>query len=227
MEQGTPITLLYTAALEGQLALLPRLFTCLRQERVSASGPVLLVDLGRSCVPGAWLCDSTGGRGMLVAMDAMGYDAFHIGPLDMLYMQPAMVNQLRQIILTPLAAGPWIATVHRAELTFTFANAAQLPSTNTDSSDLLIGLRLSDRRQVEAIWQQSRRVLLLDGGAVETSPLLGRLDAELLPTPPYIRMLDHRFLTLSGEELPDPTIAGVIEFVESEARYAERKRSQA
>src|SRR5713226_1788509 len=104
LTEPAAVALLYTASLGGRLELLPRLMTRIRQERTR---PTLLVDLGRSCAPGTWICDATGGRGMLVAMDAMGYDAFHIGPGDLLYMQPAMVNQLRQIILTPLAAGPW------------------------------------------------------------------------------------------------------------------------
>src|SRR5512142_2385980 len=109
LTEPTPVSLLYTAALEGRLALLPRLLTRIKQERAAIHGIPLLVDLGRSCTADAWICEATGGRGMLVAMDAMGYDAFHIGPQDMLYTQPAAVDQLRAVIQTPLAAGPWTA----------------------------------------------------------------------------------------------------------------------
>src|SRR5689334_19491361 len=101
------VAVLYTAALSGQLHLLPRLMTRIRQERYNSPGPSLLVDLGRSCISTTWICEVTDGRGMLVAMDGMGYDAFHIGAADPLYLQPATVMQLREVLLTPLAAGPW------------------------------------------------------------------------------------------------------------------------
>jgi hypothetical protein len=207
--------------LDGRLPILPFLFTRLRQERAT-EGQTLLVDLGRSCQPGAWICDTTGGRGMLVAMDAMGYDAFHIGPLDALYTQPALVQQIRQVIATPLAAGPWFARVVRKGRTFVLYNAAATP--RTEPADLLVALRLSGGGQVQAAWQGSRRLLLLDSELVEGSPVLGRVDIVLLAEPPYIRLVDRAVLTIPADLPPDPTIAGVIEFVENEARYAERKR---
>src|SRR5947207_2242866 len=118
----TPVTLLYTASLGGRLTLLPKLFTQIRHERANAPGPVLLVDLGRSCVPDSWVCHVTGGRAMLVAMDAMGYDAFHIGPLDYLYTQPGTVQQLGETLLTQFAAGPWSSKITRQEQTFVIAS---------------------------------------------------------------------------------------------------------
>ncbi len=218
----TAVTLLYTAALDGRLELLPRLFTRIRQERATVKGITLLVDLGRSCVPGTWICDATGGRGMLVSMDAMGYDAFHLGPQDMLYTQPALVQALRSVILTPFAAGPWVAKVQRAGMTFVFASTLD----SNEQADLTVALRLSDSDQVEASWSGTRRTLLLDPGWLEPEPLLGRLDLVLLAEPPYIAVERRTQLVLPSDLPPDPSMAGVIEFVESEARYAERKRGQ-
>ncbi len=238
MESSAAVTLLYTAALGGQLDLLPRLFTRIRAERAATSSQVLLVDLGRSCLPDTWFCQATDGRGMLVAMDAMGYDAFHLGPLDMLYTQPERVDQLRSVILTPLAAGPWTASVRRnhSNLIVKIVNAAALPKLLSDDilsseerSDLLIGLRLSAAARCEAVWQSGRRVVAIDPGWIEPTPLLGRLDMVLLAGPPYIRVEDHRHLGLVPDLLdqwPDPTITGVVDFVRSEARYAEQKRGQ-
>lgn len=221
----TPVTLMYTAALEGRLELLPMLFTRIREERATISGIPLLVDLGRSCAPTAWLCDATEGRGMLVAMDAMGYDAFHIGPQDMLYTRPMEVEQLRGVMLTQLAAGPWRAVVTRKEHTFVFANALDVRAL-TKPPDLIIALRLSDTPRAEASGDETARKLFFDAGWTESEPLLGRLDMVLMQEPPYIEIIDQRQLTLPTDLLPDPTIAGVIEFVESEARYAQRKRGQ-
>ncbi len=205
--------------------MLPRLFTRIRQERAGVSGIPLLVDLGRSCTPAAWICDATGGRGMLVAMDAMGYDAFHIGPQDMLYTQPALVEQLRTVIQTPLAAGPWTAEVRRKDRQFAFASRMDVLR-DLPEPDLAVMLRLSDQPAAEATWRESRRLLLLDAGWTATDPLLGRLDMVLTAEPPYIEILNKVHLAVSPDLPPDQTIAGIIECVESEARNAERKRGQ-
>jgi hypothetical protein len=222
LEQDTAITLIYTAALEGRIALLPTLFTRIKQER--HPDPIsLLVDLGRSCAPDTWICEATEGRGMLVAMDAMGYDAFHIGPQDALYTQPALVQQIRQIIATPLAAGPWLGKVTRKGLTFVMANAAAL-SPRTESADLTIGLRFSDQARLEITADPRQRILWLDGGTPAQTPLIGRVDVRLLPDTPFIEIIEHKLLDLPDDLPPDPTISGAIEFVESEARYALKKR---
>jgi hypothetical protein len=223
LEQDTAITLIYTAALEGRIALLPTLFTRIKQER-HPDQISLLVDLGRSCATDTWICEATEGRGMLVAMDAMGYDAFHIGPQDALYTQPALVQQIRQIIATPLAAGPWLGKVTRKGLTFVFANAAAL-SPRTETADLTIGLRLSDEARLEVTADPRKRILWLDGGRPTQTPLIGRVDVCLLPDAPFIEITDHKLLDLPDDLPPDPTISGAIEFVESEARYALKKRS--
>src|SRR5438105_12565829 len=118
LTEPTMVALLYTASLAGRLDLLPRLMTRIRQER---TGHTLLVDLGRACLPGTAICEATDGRGMLVAMDAMGYDAFHIGPADPLYTQPATVETLRHVIGTAFAAGPWWGTSTRKGMVFRFA----------------------------------------------------------------------------------------------------------
>ncbi|MBX3062052.1 MAG: hypothetical protein KF726_03695 [Anaerolineae bacterium] len=223
IETPTAVTILYTAALHGDLALLPRLFTLIKRERASAEIN-LLVDLGRSCATGSWICESTNGRGMLVAMDALGYDAFHIGTLDILYAYPALVQQIQQVITTPLAAGPWSATATRRGLTFSIVNAAA-PRKQSDPADLIVALRLSKQSVIEASAENGQRLLLLDGGLPDDPPLVGRIDLLLLPDAPYLEITSHARLKLSPDLLPDPTVSGVIEFVESEARWAEKKRN--
>jgi hypothetical protein len=74
------LTVFYTHRLRGNLALLPRLFTFLRQLRGehAAGMRALLIDLGESCAPDVFPCDVTGGRSTLIALDAMGYDAANV-----------------------------------------------------------------------------------------------------------------------------------------------------
>lgn len=253
-----PVTILYTASLSGQLTLLPTLFTRIQMEKSRASGPTLLVDMGRSCAPDTWICTATRGIGMLVAMDAMGYDAFHIGPADSLYSQPGPVQHLRKTILTPLAAGPWTATLRRADIGVMFTprgSAEQTASTLSlaergeqdaqggnksatqkisvlfdDEIDLLVTLALTDTGRVAVGWRDEPtpcRTLLLDAG--KDALLLGRLDIALLPDPPYIRLLSQERIHLPQEVeglSPHPSIMSVVEFVQSEARYTERKRTE-
>lgn len=222
----TTATILYTAALAGRIDILPTLFNRIQQEKSRAQGFSVLVDLGCSCAAEAWICESTHGIGMLVAMDAMGYDAFHIGPADPLYTQPGPVQHLRGTILTPLAAGPWTATIHRADVGVTFASQPGQPAPDID---LVVVPGLTGTARVETGWSEQPgpyRTLVLDPGRIE--PLLGRLDIALLPDPPYSRILGQEEIRLPEGllgTLPNPTIVSVIEFVQSEARYAERKRA--
>src|SRR5579871_338225 len=114
---------------------------------------------------------------MLVAMDAMGYDAFHLGSRDPLYSQPATVQELRGMLLTSFAAGPWLAKVTRGERTFIFASRIDVIR---EQADLSVILRLSDTPHVEVGAPGNQRVAWLDGGWTQPEPLLGRLDIALL-----------------------------------------------
>ena len=73
------MTLLYTAHLAGEIALLPRLFTLIGQERRAAAGPVILLDMGDTCAVESWVCRATQGRAPFLVLDSMGYDAALIG----------------------------------------------------------------------------------------------------------------------------------------------------
>lgn len=224
-----PIRILYSAALRGQLELLPRLHTYFSAQRQTAPGISVLVDLGQSCAAGVWICQSTSGRGMLVAMDALGYDAFHIGQADALYHFPQLVNQIKQVIVTPLAAGQWTASLQRGGIKIRICNGKNLEliaNDRPDTVDLILGLGLGSAPEVKPIWKAPCRLLSVVGGESE-SLILGQVDITLLPDPPYIQIEENRMLTLPPETLPNPTITGVIDFVISEARQAERKRGQA
>ena len=83
MGKPLSLSLLYTATLAGDLALLPRLFTFLGRLKTEAGLPILLLDLGGYCSHDVWHCRETGGRSALIALDGMGYDAANVaGALD-------------------------------------------------------------------------------------------------------------------------------------------------
>ena len=78
MEASLSLNLLYTANLRGDIALLPRLFTCLQRLKASLEGTTLMLDLGGACADEAWHCRDTGGRSMYIVLDGMGYHAANI-----------------------------------------------------------------------------------------------------------------------------------------------------
>ncbi|MFQ3535660.1 MAG: hypothetical protein SNJ58_07270 [Aggregatilineales bacterium] len=224
LEAEVRISLFYTVALKGDLARLPRIFTFLNRARAASGRLPLLVDMGCTCAPEAWICQATAGRGMLVAMDSMGYDAFHVGVRDPLYQAPHIIEGLQRLILTGFAAGPWSARVSRQGVQIGFANGAQMARAAADlpDVDLLIGLRYTEQEVIQAEWRAPQRWLLFDCGVEQAH--IGRLDVVLLPEAPYLSVQGHSRLNLPDETPPDPTISGVIEFVQREARYAERRR---
>ena len=89
----TPLTILYTHRLRGNLDALPKLYSFMRQlqahyseapARVCADDPappggsVFRLDLGESCNSEVWHCDVTSGRSTLVVLDGMGFDAARV-----------------------------------------------------------------------------------------------------------------------------------------------------
>ena len=78
MAKPLSLTLLYTANIRGDLALLPRLYTFLQQLKGTERRSTLLLDLGTSCAESVWHCRATGGRSTLIALDGMGYQAANV-----------------------------------------------------------------------------------------------------------------------------------------------------
>lgn len=228
IEQPVSFRLVYTCGLSGRIEMLSRLLTLVKIERASAPGIFALADLGLSCSAEAWICNATDGRGMLVAMDALGYDAFHIGKSDPLYARPDLVMQIKQVITTPLAAGPWSASLKRQDTVFTLANAAQLPA-NPQASDLTFALSLrTDAPTTISVIDAPNRVVAIQHGfdSAPVSPTIKRIDLMLYTDAPFVEVGDPVALEVTDDLYPDATISGVIEFVESEARQSERRRDK-
>lgn len=209
--------ILYTANLRGDLDLLPRLHTFIRQLKAQpvedeaevmlcAVEPVparwLLLDLGGSCDAAVWHCAVTGGRSTLMVLDAMGYDAAQVS-LPAESRARLSANLLRLALVDgdhPWTSGDLLVTAgdrqqpqtdHRLRILLTPANATQL---NGDT------LHLVD----------------VQAGQV------GLAQVRLFPP---ITLIAQAILDLPTSTPADPTISATVDFVLSEARYYQRRQS--
>lgn len=212
----TPLSILYTTNLRGDLDLLPRLYTFLRQLRAQAqrfeddadvdvcalqppTRRLLLIDAGSSCSADVWHCAVTGGRSTLMVLDAMGYDAVQVSGT----LGPGAREKLAGAIqLTLVDAG--------ASLT--------LP-------DLLVtAAPVADERRLQLVLQP-RSDALLDGRLLYPAQLAAGEVGILHVAAGAPRLSAHHRFMLPAATAPDPTIAGTVDFVLSEARYLQKKTS--
>lgn len=188
-----PITLIYTHNLRGQIDLLPRLYTFIRRLRRDYDDVVLL-DMGGSCAPDAWHCAATGGRSMLIALDAMGFAAANVVGL--------------------------LSDAARARLPETLALALVDAEQQWERPDLLVTAARAESDKLQVVMQPGATAHLegdefypqvLEAGALGVA-VIGRFDAAA-------ELFAHAVHPLPADARPDPTIAGAVEFVLSEARY--------
>jgi hypothetical protein len=197
----TPLILLYTHNLRGDLRRLPRLYTFLQALRREAPPDArhLLVDLGASCDPQVWPCDVTQGRAALFILDAMGYHAANIA------------GELAAEARAKLASQVMLALVddehpHRAgDLVFT---TAANPTADNSPAALRIILTPADRT---ALTGDTLRLAGIDGGQAGAVHIDGgQLRARAVHTPP-------------PHTLPEPTISGAVDFVLAEASQYQKR----
>ena len=195
------LTVLFTAGLRGDLDLLPRLYTVLRDLQARAEGgAVLRVDLGDRCAPDIWHCAVTGGRSMLVALDGLGYHAANVAGT----LPPEMRRKMGDA--TQLAL---VDADHPA----TFLESVRVMAGGPgDAGAWPLCIALDPAPGVDF----DGRVLRLGGvrgGQIGRAFLRGHaLEAcDVFDVPP--------------DAAPDPTIAAVVDFILSEARYTAYRRA--
>lgn len=215
----TPLTVLYTHRIRGELSILPRMFNFIRQLQAYYSeddvrmcpddptppgGRTLLVDLGESCAPEVWPCALTGGRSTLVVLDAMGYAAANVSGVLTAEARARLGDSL-QIGLVD-AAHSW----KHDDIVLTLTASAELEPAalhvilSPAGATRLEGSRLY-LRGVEGTQIGAARLTALD----ESGTILTLQTSEVFDLP--------------TRTLPDPTIAGLVDFVVSEARYTEKR----
>jgi len=197
------VTFLATAHLCGALRLLPRLFTLIHQERRSAQGPVVLLDLGDTCAVESWACRATLGRAPFLVLDSMGYDGAVIGGPEQAPIPPSSLRLLAGQMLMPVIIWNRPRTLTKRGVTFTVA--PENPVTAPEPPVLVI--------------DRSTAALPLPGSS---PPVLGdvaqgcllRVDVAW----PAWTVQAARLLAVGDETPPDPTTTAVVTLVEEEAR---------
>ena len=206
MEKPLSLTLLYTSNLGGDIHLLPRLYTFIQRLKPPRRPGLLLFDLGHACADEVWHCRLTQGRSMLIALDGMGYHAANAaGALDPISRRQVEAQMTMALVDDSQDWHYQIPPVIDRSIT-----AAVEP---TDSAARLqICLSPADETAVQG------NVLYLGdvrGGQV------GRVCLDLRSAPRIIASGVH---DMPPDTLPNPSLAATVEFVESEARYLQKKR---
>jgi len=198
-----PLIILYTANIRGNLDLLPRMYTLLRQLKVQPLGEnsevklcpdepdlyrTLVLDLGESCSPAVWHCAATGGRSTLIVLDAMGYDAANVSSFLADGEREKLSGTVRLALVD--SAHPW----------------------QTDGLQILL---------------QPAPETRLDNGVLSLASVqAGQIGvAHLTPAGHSYRLAAQAVFDLSPATPPDATISATVEFVVSEARFYQRKKS--
>lgn len=195
------MNILYTYDLQGDLALLPKLYSWIKRLKNESSGEkTLLFDLGHSCVPEVWPCGLTGGRSTLIVLDGMGYQAANVGGV----LEDGEREQLAGNVQMGLVD-------EKTSWRMDDIAAVMIPRKDP-------GLRLQICLKAAAETRLEAGILHLK--ALEKGQL-GRVEIEIEPAP---KLLSSAVQSIPPGTPPDPTITAAVEFVESEARYYESRR---
>ncbi len=205
MDQPLSLTLLYTGQIAGDLALLPRLYTFIQQLKAAAHPPAPLLDLGGSCADDVPHCRETGGRSTLIALDGMGYHAANVAGL----LVPEQRERLAQQVTLGLVneERDWLFQSPTA-------GAGSISATlrpRDDTARLQILLKPAECTRIVA------KALFLE--AVDAGQV-GVAVVDLRGEPALISARIHQ---MPAATPPNASIAGLVDFVEAEARYFARQ----
>ena len=223
----TPLTILYTHHLRGDLDALPKLYSFLRQlksyysseevvqvcalDPAKAPGSFLLLDLGDNCPLDIWHCQVSGGRSTLVVLDGMGFDAAQVE--DAAGKQAKMGDSVRLALID--AATPRL--IEDVLLTADDRRGDQANSQFAPGRPHSLQIRLTPTDSTR-----------LDGDMLSLAELSGSQQigaAQLTRSISGWTLTAHAIHELPRRELPEPTIVASVEFVLSEARYAQKRQS--
>jgi hypothetical protein len=189
------ITVLYTHNLRGDLDLLPRLFTFIQKLRTGISGKSVLVDLGASCAPEVWPCAITGGRSTLLALDAMGYDTANVTGVLSAESREKLAGQIMIALVDEEHSHV------RDDVLFTV-----MPEDDGELFQIILA-----PAETTTLEGRTLRLAGIKGGQVGMAKIEGgSVQYEVHAVPPNTP--------------PDATIAGVVDFIRSEARYYGKKQ---
>lgn len=208
MPETQAVTLLITGNLAGELAILPRLMTLINQHKQAAEGPVFLLDVGDSCSTESWICRATQGRAPFLVLDAMGYDAVIIGgPEQVPIPIPALRKVKDQVGLTWIIWNRVGYLTKRAITVTVAAGSADWPITQPEAR----GIRVN--RAITALPARDENPPVI--GDVAQGDLL-RIVLDWSTG----RVQTAQRSSVQSDMPVDPTIAAVVDLVESEAKQS-------
>lgn len=196
------LTIFYTGNIQGDLALLPRLYTFLQQLRRSQNAKPLLLDLGAACVPEVWHCAATGGRSVPIVLDGMGYHAANVQGM----LAAAGRDKLKNLISMALVAEGHAWRFNMPPLRDDGILISTLPA---PALKLCILLKPAEKTFIEDKILHLQRV-----GAGE----VGIVNLDLSDEPQLIHQSIH---VMPAHIAADITILAAVELVESEAKRTE------
>lgn len=222
--------ILYTSNLRGKLELLPRLHSFIKQLKAlpvvdesdvmlcSVQPPTpartVLLDLGNACDPAVWHCAATEGRSMLIALDAMGYDAANARGMLTAESRARLKDNLMGLALVGdmgTDAKNRVPTKHDDSVgTPLWASAPY--SIQDQGFEITISLVPSSRTRV------SNSVLFL---ADVQAGQVGMV--QVTHNNGHFTLQADAIFDLPPDTPPDPTIAGTVEFILSEARLYQKR----
>lgn len=201
MDEPLSLTLLYTANIAGDLALLPRLYTFLQRLKAAAHQPALLLDLGGSCADDIPHCRETGGRSSLIVLDGMGYHAANVA------------GALNRENSDKLAAQVTLALVDEERDWL-------LPLPPPSEAGIRVTLRPRDDAPEPQICLAPAATTRVEGKALYLRAVrVGQVGVACVGLPGGLRLLSACAHQMPPDTPPNPSIAGAVEFVEAEARY--------
>lgn len=193
-----PLNILYTGNIRGDLHGLPRLFSFIQQRRhaLPQGERLILLDLGMSCVPEVWPCGVTQGRSTLLVLDAMGYHVANTSGVLPPLSRKKLVDQVS------------IALVDETHF-------------HTDDGIFYTLQPQAGRPNLQLILSPAAETALHDKRLFLAGVEKGQLG--------QVRLHNGLLTDVEIHPLPasipaNPTIAGTVDFVESEARYYEKKQ---
>jgi len=188
------LSLLYTSHIRGDLWLLPRLHTFLRR-LMSGADNVLLLDTGASCSEQVWHCRATGGRSCLVALDGMGYHAANVAD----GLDASQRAKLAQQVAVGLVDATQDWQPPGGEIL-----VALEPRQSAHRLQICLRTSESTRLEGKALWLQKARA--------------GQVGEARLELGDSRRIVTAQLHDMPRSTPPNPSIAGLVEFIESEAR---------
>jgi len=200
MDEPLSLSLLYSANLRGDIALLPQLFTFMQRLKPGEDPGRLILDLGNACHGAAPHCRQTGGRSMLIALDGMGYHAANIeGALDARNRRRVDAQVAMALVDS---ANDW----RYRPPSLADASIRLTLQPNSGPARLQICLAPAERTRMDG-----NVLFLRDVRAGQ----VGAVSVDLRQSP---RVTESAIHDLPPATPPNPGITSAIEFIESEAR---------